>query len=70
MIFNKHVVTKGKVVLYGDSNYLDTYSNTTRLALAILKTMVLRHNKGSYRNKIQFLFAEVVSQGKGAQVLT
>jgi len=33
MIFNKHVVTKGKVVLYGDSNYLDTYSNTTRLAL-------------------------------------
>ncbi|HET9773445.1 MAG TPA: hypothetical protein VFP25_00530 [Nitrososphaeraceae archaeon] len=35
----------------------------------ILKTMVLRHNKGSYRNKIQFLFAEVVSQGKGGQVL-
>jgi len=41
MIFNKHVVTKGKGVWYVDSNYLDTYSNTTKLALDYTKNQVL-----------------------------
>jgi alkylated DNA repair dioxygenase AlkB len=32
-IFGKHFVTKRKVAWYGDSNYLYTYSNTTKRAL-------------------------------------
>jgi alkylated DNA repair dioxygenase AlkB len=34
VIFGKHIVTKRKVAWYGDSNYLYTYSNTTKRALA------------------------------------
>jgi hypothetical protein len=30
IIFGKHVTTKRKVAWYGDSEYLYTYSNTTK----------------------------------------
>ena len=33
-IFGKHITTKRKAAWYGDSNYLYTYSNTTKQALA------------------------------------
>jgi alkylated DNA repair dioxygenase AlkB len=33
VIFGKHIITKRKVAWYGDSNYLYTYSNTTKHAL-------------------------------------
>jgi alkylated DNA repair dioxygenase AlkB len=34
IIFGKHIVTKRKTAWYGDSEYLYTYSNTTKQALA------------------------------------
>ncbi|MGC2428888.1 MAG: hypothetical protein WA421_17780, partial [Nitrososphaeraceae archaeon] len=34
VIFGKHIITKRKVAWYGDSDYLYTYSNTTKQALA------------------------------------
>ena len=34
IIFGKHIVTKRKVAWYGDSEYLYTYSNSTKRALA------------------------------------
>ena len=34
IIFGKHIVTKRKVAWYGDSDYLYTYSNTTKQAFA------------------------------------
>jgi alkylated DNA repair dioxygenase AlkB len=34
VIFGKHIVTKRKAAWYGDSDYLYTYSNTTKQALA------------------------------------
>jgi alkylated DNA repair dioxygenase AlkB len=34
IIMGKHIVTKRKVAWYGDSDYLYTYSNTTKQALA------------------------------------
>ena len=40
IIFGKHIVTKGKVAWYGDSNYLYTYSNTTKQALAWIKELL------------------------------
>jgi alkylated DNA repair dioxygenase AlkB len=39
IIFGKHIVTKRKVAWYGDSNYLYTYSNTTKQALAWTKEL-------------------------------
>ncbi|MFZ0510927.1 MAG: hypothetical protein WAM14_04905 [Candidatus Nitrosopolaris sp.] len=34
VIFGKHIVAKRKIARYGDSEYLYTYSNTTKQALA------------------------------------
>ena len=34
VFFGKHVTTKRKVAWYGDSEYLYTYSNSTKRALA------------------------------------
>ena len=34
LFFGKHIVAKRKVAWYGDSDYLHTYSNTTKQALA------------------------------------
>lgn len=34
IIFGKHIITKRKAAWYGDSNYLYSYSNTTKQALA------------------------------------
>src|ERR671910_3238058 len=39
VIFGKHIVTKRKAAWYGDSNYLYTYSNTTKHALAWTKEL-------------------------------
>ena len=39
IIFGKHIVTKRKVAWYGDSDYLYTYSNTTKQALAWTKEL-------------------------------
>src|SRR6266849_2898760 len=39
VIFGKHILTKRKVAWYGDSDYLYTYSNTTKLALAWTKEL-------------------------------
>jgi alkylated DNA repair dioxygenase AlkB len=39
VIFGKHIVTKRKVAWYGDSDYLYTYSNTTKQALAWTKEL-------------------------------
>jgi len=39
VIFGKHIVAKRKVAWYGDSNYLYTYSNTTKQALAWTKEL-------------------------------
>ena len=33
VIFGKHIITKRKAAWYGDSDYLYTYSNTTKQAL-------------------------------------
>src|ERR671911_1900452 len=38
-IFGKHIVTKRKAAWYGDSDYLYTYSNTTKQALAWTKEL-------------------------------
>ena len=40
IIFGKHIVTKRKVAWYGDSNYLYTYSNTTKQALPWTKELL------------------------------
>jgi alkylated DNA repair dioxygenase AlkB len=40
IIFGKHMVTKRKVAWYGDTDYLYTYSNTTRQALAWMKELL------------------------------
>ena len=39
IIFGKHIVTKRKAAWYGDSEYLYTYSNTTKQALAWTKEL-------------------------------
>ena len=39
VIFGKHIVAKRKVAWYGDSDYLYTYSNTTKQALAWTKEL-------------------------------
>ena len=39
VIFGKHIITKRKVAWYGDSNFLYTYSNTTKQALAWTKEL-------------------------------
>jgi alkylated DNA repair dioxygenase AlkB len=39
IIFGKHIVTKRKIAWYGDSDYLYTYSNTTKQALAWTKEL-------------------------------
>ena len=39
VIFGKHIVTKRKVAWYGDSDYLYTYSNTTKQALVWTKEL-------------------------------
>jgi alkylated DNA repair dioxygenase AlkB len=39
IIFGKHIVTKRKAAWYGDSDYLYTYSNTTKKALAWTKEL-------------------------------
>ena len=40
IIFGMHIVTKRKVAWYGDSNYLYTYSNTTKQALSWSKELL------------------------------
>ncbi|MDQ6862738.1 MAG: alpha-ketoglutarate-dependent dioxygenase AlkB [Thermoproteota archaeon] len=39
IIFGKHIVAKRKVAWYGDSDYLYTYSNTTKQALVWTKEL-------------------------------
>jgi alkylated DNA repair dioxygenase AlkB len=39
IIFGKHIVTKRKAAWYGDSEYLYTYSNTTKRALEWTKEL-------------------------------
>jgi alkylated DNA repair dioxygenase AlkB len=39
VIFGKHIIAKRKVAWYGDSDYLYTYSNTTKQALAWTKEL-------------------------------
>jgi alkylated DNA repair dioxygenase AlkB len=39
IIFGKHIVTKRKTAWYGDSEYLYTYSKTTKQALAWTKEL-------------------------------
>ena len=39
VIFGKHIITRRKVAWYGDSDYLYTYSNTTKQALAWTKEL-------------------------------
>ena len=39
VIFGKHIVTKRKAAWYGDADYLYTYSNTTKQALAWTKEL-------------------------------
>jgi len=40
IIFGKHIVAKRKVAWYGDSDYLYTYSKTTKQALAWIKELL------------------------------
>ena len=40
VIFGKHIITKRKAAWYGDSDYLYTYSNTTKQALAWTKDLL------------------------------
>ena len=40
VIFGRHVITKRKVAWYGDSNYMYTYSNTTKRAIAWTKELL------------------------------
>jgi len=39
ILFGKHIVTRRKTAWYGDSDYLYTYSNTTKQALAWTKEL-------------------------------
>jgi len=56
IIFGKHIVAK-RSVWYGDSDYLYTYSNTTKQALAWIKELLeLTNSRKIDRNKIQFLY--------------
>jgi hypothetical protein len=41
VIFGKHIVSKRKVAWYGDSDYLYTYSNTTKQALVWSKELLV-----------------------------
>ncbi|WP_026899256.1 alpha-ketoglutarate-dependent dioxygenase AlkB family protein [Daejeonella oryzae] len=40
IIFGKHIITKRKAALYGDSHYAYTYSNTTKIALPWTKELI------------------------------
>lgn len=40
IIYGKHIITKRKVALYGDSEYAYTYSNTTKQALVWTKELL------------------------------
>jgi alkylated DNA repair dioxygenase AlkB len=40
IIFGKHIITKRKVAWYGDSDYMYTYSNTTKQALVWTKELL------------------------------
>ncbi len=40
IVFGKHIVTKRKTAWYGDSDYLYTYSNTTKQALPWTKELL------------------------------
>src|ERR671939_762823 len=40
VIFCKHIITKRKVAWYGDSDYMYTYSNTTKQALVWTKELL------------------------------
>src|SRR5919197_1465614 len=40
IIFGKHIVAKRKVAWYGDSDYMYTYSNTTKQALVWTKELL------------------------------
>lgn len=40
VIFGKHIITKRKAAWYGDADYLYTYSNTTKQALAWTKELL------------------------------
>ncbi len=40
IIFGKHIITKRKAAWYGDSDYLYTYSNTTKQALTWTKDLL------------------------------
>jgi hypothetical protein len=66
VIFGKHIVTRRKVAWYGNSDYLYTYSNTTKQALAWTKERSDLENcrRTCSRDKIQFLFVELISQWK------
>ena len=41
IIFGKHIITKRKAAWYGDSNYVYTYSNTTKEALPFTKELLV-----------------------------
>ena len=58
IIFGKHIVAKTKVAWYGDSDYLYTYSNTTKQALAWIKELKQIVEKPT---KTKFLFLELIS---------
>lgn len=40
IIFGKHITTKRKAAWYGDSDYLYTYSNTTKQALTWIRELL------------------------------
>jgi alkylated DNA repair dioxygenase AlkB len=55
VIFGKHIIAKRKVAWYGDSDYLYTYSNTTKKALSWTKELsdirqIVEHSAGTKFN--------------------
>jgi alkylated DNA repair dioxygenase AlkB len=62
IIFGKHITTKRKVAWYGDSEYLYTYSNKTKRALAWTKELSeLRQIVEELAGIKLILFAELIS---------
>ena len=62
VIFGKHIITKRKAAWYGDSDYLYTYSNTTKQALTWtsdllnLKQMVEEHSGSTFNSCLLNLY--------------
>ena len=53
VIFGKHIITKRKAAWYGDSDYLYTYSNSTKRALETLVEVLVNEAAILYEKMVK-----------------